>query len=332
MIQHGDDIHNYQDIRLNFSSNVFNHFDHSGLFRHLSEQMPRIMSYPEPTPTSLEAKLADTLGIRPEEVMVTNGATEAIYLIAQTFREAKSHIMQPTFGEYAEACCMAMHSITSMDDAGIVWLCNPNNPTGKVRPHSEVVEMIGKTPSKTFVIDQSYDCFTTLPTLSAQEAVAMSNVLLLHSMTKEYAIPGLRLGYVIGNARLLDRIRKMRMPWSVNVLAIEAGKYLTDHHEDYHFDLNALFKERQRVGNELKARGIDVYESDTHILLCRLNEGCAAELKERLATGHGILIRDASNFAGLTPQHFRIAVQEAAENNELIRAIDELQSHNGLDT
>lgn len=332
MIQHGDDIHNYENIRLNFSSNVFNHFDHSGLFRHLSEQMPRIMSYPEPTPTSLEAKLAGALGIKSEEVMVTNGATEAIYLIAQAFREAKSYIMQPTFGEYAEACCMAKHSITGMEEAEMVWLCNPNNPTGKVRPHSEVVEMIDKTPSKTFVIDQSYDCFTTLQTLSAQEAAGMSNVLLLHSMTKEYAIPGLRLGYVIGNAQLLDRIREMRMPWSVNVLAIEAGKYLTDHHEDYHFDLNALLKERQRVGNELKARGIDVYESDTHILLCQLHQFSAATLKEQLALRHGILIRDASNFEGLTPNHFRIAVQEASENNELIKAIDELQSHNGLDT
>ena len=112
------------------------------------------------------------------------------------------------------------------------------------------------------------------------------------------------------------------MPWSVNGLAGEAGLYLLAHSEDYRLPLEMLLHERKRVGEALQASGIcDVLPSDTHILLCRLRSGNAAELKERLIRQHGILIRDASNFEGLDSRYFRIAVQTPAENDELINCL-----------
>lgn len=332
MVQHGDDTYKYKDIRLNFSSNVYNHFDHRALFAHLSERMACVMSYPEPASQTLEAEIAAQLGVDAAEVMVTNGATEAIYMIAQAFSGARSVIPQPTFAEYAEACRMAGHTVYETSgvpegDNGelLHWLCNPCNPTGQVMEMEGVMRMIDERTDVTFVMDHSYASFTNKPLITVHEAVRKSNVLMLHSMTKKYAIPGLRLGYITANATLLERLRRMRMPWSVNALALEAGRYLIRHDADYAINLPEMLSERRRVAEIIQQMGtIDVLPSDTHILLCRLHEGTAAELKERLACDFGILIRDASNFSGLSPQHFRIAVQTKPENDELIRCLREI--------
>lgn len=323
---HGDDLHHYSDIRVNFSSNVVNCFRHDGLFQHLAQRMPDVLSYPEPTPQTLECAIAQRLGLQSQQVSATNGATEAIYLIAQAWRGSRSAIVAPTFSEYADACRMHGHEVTYItslqdipQDAQLVWLCNPNNPTGTVTPCDTLRQTILRHPHILFVVDASYAAFTLQPLITPAEAAAMPNVLMLHSMTKEYAVPGLRIGYVTACSALLQRICACRMPWSVNQVAISAAHYLLEHSEEFLLDIPALMQERERVRERLNALGtLDVSPSDTHILLCRLHEGTAAQLKERLASEHGILIRDASNFVGLTPAHFRIAVQSPRENDMLL--------------
>lgn len=332
MIQgHGDDIYKYKGIRANFSSNVYNHFCHEGLFCYLSEKLDNVVSYPEPTPAHLEGALAQLLGLQPEEVCITNGATEAIYLIAQTFRRSRSTILMPTFSEYQDACCIHEHQITRIyslehisPQAQLMWLCNPNNPTGTVFDKELLVQTIEQHLQTLFVLDVSYAPFTEEPLLNVQEACSFPNVLMLHSMTKEYAIPGLRLGYITAHKNLLEKIRLHRMPWSVNQLAIDAGFYLLAHPDEFQLPLHELMLERQRVAQQLTALGcIEVWPSQTHILLCKLRMGKSVALKEYLAKEHGLLIRDASNFEGLDDSFFRIAVQEKNENDTLIHAIEE---------
>ena len=148
-------------------------------------------------------------------------------------------------------------------------------------------------------------------------------MLLLNSMTKDFGIPGLRLGFVTASRRLISLLRSHRMPWSVNSLAICAGMFLLKHHEDYSIDTAALCSERERVGRLIEELGIMTYPSDSNMLLCRLPESDAATLKEFLVASHSILIRDASNFETLTPQHFRIAVQTREENDKLIKSLEE---------
>ena len=206
----------------------------------------------------------------------------------------------------------------------MLWLCNPNNPTGTVVEKEYLATLISHNPQVCFVIDQSYEFFTLRPLFSAAEAAEFPNVLLLHSMTKRYAVPGLRLGYVIGAPHLLHRLRTNRMPWSVNALAVEAGHYLLQHPEEYRMDIQALLAERKRVTDALEALGgVEVLPTDTHYFLARLQQGTAAQLKEFLATRHGLLIRDASNFEGLDARYFRIAIQTEEENNLLIEGIHE---------
>lgn len=273
-------------------------------------------------------------------VCVTNGATEAIYLIAQTFRGTNTAILQPTFSEYADACRMHGHRVSSLyqlpkeqdgyrlpDDVRMLWLCNPNNPTGTVADKEYMRGLIEHNPQVCFIIDQSYEFFTLCPLFSPAEAAEYPNVLLLHSMTKRYAIPGLRLGYVTGSSGLLERLRTNRMPWSVNRLAIEAGLFLLENDVPEPLDVAAYLQETARLGKALKAvGGLDVWDTQTHFMLVQLRMGKASALKEYLAGEHGILIRDASNFAGLDERFFRIATQTPEENDRLVAAIEEFMA------
>ena len=328
---HGDDTYIYKEIDINFSSNVYNHFDHEGLFCYLADSLDKVVSYPEPTPVSLEAELAMMLGLGKDEVCVTNGATEAIYLIAQTFRRSKTAILMPTFSEYADACRIHEHTLCSIyaldqipERAQMVWLCNPNNPTGSVIDKDELMKCFKAHEDVIFVLDASYAPFTLKPQITPKEAAELPNVIMLHSMTKEYAVPGLRIGYITASKALLQNIRLQRMPWSVNQVAIDAGHYLLAHEDEYRLDVDTLVAERERVAEKLQKLGcIETWPSDTHILLCKLRMGKASSLKDFLATQRGMLIRDASNFEGLDSSFFRIAVQEKEENDELIDAIGE---------
>lgn len=380
---HGDDSYKYKHpITVDFSSNIYHGLDLSGLRAHLCQCINDassgkagdvLSSYPEPEPYTLETELAAQLHLHPGNVCVTNGATEAIYLIAQTFAGTCSAILQPTFSEYADACRMNGHQVNSIysfpvspfsnktekregdvlpDEVRMLWLCNPNNPTGRVYERQFLLDCILAYPHVCFVIDQSYEDFTLCPVLTAEEAAAYPNVLLLHSMTKRYAIPGLRLGYITGNKDLLNRLRTHRMPWSVNGLAIAAGLYLcgntpksiglsvassdtitTDENETIKsnvevdtdllkLNIDVLLQETARLHHSLQQLGgLDVWDTDTHIILLRLRYGKASALKDYLVEQHGILIRDASNFEGLDEHFFRIATQSPENNDCLVRAI-----------
>ena len=329
---HGDDLYKYgKKIVSNFSSNVYNRIDHSGLYQRLNERLSTICSYPEPMPYSLESEIARRYSLTPRQVCVTNGETEAIYLIAQVFQGRISAVLGPTFSEYADACRVHRHKVKpfySLDalpeDAELVWICNPNNPTGEVRNKEDLKALVDSHPDKLFIFDQSYEYFTLKSLLGIKEAASFPNVILLHSMTKQYAIPGLRVGYFTASEGLTDDVRCRRMPWSVNSLAIEAAKYLLEEGDGISADIPQLLAERERLTNLLLATGmLEIWPTDTHYMLIKLRMGKAAALKDFLAVNHGILIRDASNFEGLDERFFRIATQTPEENDKLVKAISE---------
>ena len=314
MIQgHGDDAYHYPDIRSDFSSNICAHGSHHALMAHLAT-LPEILDhYPEPEAWSLEAMIARREDIDPACVIVTSGATEAIYLVAQTFRY-HAVIRNPTFSEYADACRMFPEE---EGEKGIVWLCNPNNPTGEVYDQLYIDHL--SASFDLVVLDQSYANYTASHVMSSRWACRYGNLIQLHSMTKDYGVPGLRLGYITAPAPLTAQLRRHLRPWAVSSIAIEAGKYLLQHDELIcRPDLAEVQRLRQRL---CEIEGLEVMPTATNFMLCRLRQGTAAALKEHLALEHGILIRDASNFEGLTPAHFRVAAQTPTENDALVNAI-----------
>ncbi len=326
---HGDDTYRYGGrIRYNFSTNIAPPADgHSGLRDYLMSRPDIFTSYPEPDAATVERELSETVATAPAEILVTGGATEAIYLIAQAFAGSESVIIVPTFTEYADACRLHGHIVRycrSLADvppsAGIVWLCNPNNPTGRVYPFDELMEFIALHREMIFVVDGAYSDYTWNRVPREPDAVSAPNMFLLGSFTKRYAIPGLRLGYAAGCRTLIERVRYCRMPWSVNSVAIAAAHYLLRHPRA---DYRPYHSEALRLAERLVQLPIDVMPTDCNFMLCRLHDGTAAQLKSWLVEHHGILIRDASNFVGLTAGHFRIAAQTPEINNRLINALEE---------
>lgn len=327
---HGDDLYRYSDkVKYNFSTNIVSDMDHGELVAYLSSVMSQIGSYPEPAPFSLEKKIAEKVGISPENVVVTNGATDAMYRIAHIYSGGISAIYKPSFREYQDACRVYDHEIRffsnmmSVPEADCIWLCNPNNPTGEITGKSRLLQLASSRKESCIVIDQAYADYATLPVLSPKEAVAAGNIILLSSLTKRFAIPGLRIGYVVTSAELASKLRNVGMPWAVNTLAIEAGKYLLNHAEDYAIDALTLNCEALRISEKFRDMDIECLRTDCNFILCRLPEGTAADLKEYLIKNHGILIRDASNFEGLDERYFRVAAQTAMQNNLLIDAVRE---------
>ncbi|MBO7129728.1 MAG: aminotransferase class I/II-fold pyridoxal phosphate-dependent enzyme [Prevotella sp.] len=328
---HGDDTYRYGDqIKINFSSNIYQRADLSELKQYLATRLDAIGNYPEPEPRALEALIAEKLEISPDMVMVTNGANEAIYLIAQLYRHWASVIPQPTYNEYADACRMFGHTISYdrndelniLPEDRIYWLCNPDNPTGNVLLKSLITHIIRKHPRYLHVIDQSYANYTLQPMLQPKELLDCYNVMIIQSLSKKYCVPGLRLGYLTASPIIIERLRDIRQPWTVNALAIEAGKWLVEHDPRVLPDLNEYLEEAQRLKQALaEIEGLMVMDTQTHYMLVNIDWATSLELKNWLIENHGILIRDASNFHSLDDHCFRVAAQTPEENDALISAI-----------
>ena len=361
---HGDDIYKYDSVRMNFSSNIYGHADLSALKEHLKAHIDSIGSYPEPQPYTLQNVLAAAHDVSPECVLVTNGATDAIYLIAQAFRNGvwredmppRYFVRTPTFSEYEDAMRSFSYReapsnlpplgeasdllekelvvgvetsspCSESDSEVLAWMCNPNNPTGEVIPQKEIDAMC-QQKGTLLVIDQSYEDYTQSQLLTAQEAVKRGNVILIHSMTKTYAIPGLRIGYVMAAPEIIRRISDCQHPWSVNALAIEAALFLLKEQMHVIPDLNVYLDETEQLRLQLnQIDGITAFPTKTNFFLCETHVGTAAQLKAYLVEKHGILIRDASNFKGLSERHFRVATQSPAENRALVKGIEDYISN-----
>lgn len=281
---------------------------------YLATRPELIGHYPEPEAWSLESIIAEREGLEPENVIVTNGATEAIYLIAQAF-PLHAEIPHPTFSEYEDACKMFPRLDT---EHNMLWICNPNNPTGDVYNQSVIDRML--VNYDLLVVDQSYENYTDHFVMNARWAAQLPNLIQIHSLTKTFAVPGLRLGYITAHASLTQHLRRFLRPWSVSALSIEAGKFLMQH-DDLRCkpDLN----EAQRLRDQLQQiDSILTQETHTNFMLCQFESNhTAADLKDYLACEHHLLIRNASNFRGLTQRHFRVAAQTPAENDALVAAI-----------
>lgn len=329
---HGDDLFRFNGkVQINFSTNIPQNVNHDKLLEHLHECGAIFRNYPEPEPKSVEQHLASIYDLPQENIIVTNGATEAIYLLAHLFAGKRSAIVVPTFREYQDAACVFAHTISYLNsmneiegsNADVVWLCNPNNPTGQIFDRDELLAIIDRCKDKVFIIDQAYALYSVKTVLSVEDVMKRNNVVVLYSLTKQFMIPGLRIGYAIGPIGLFNVLRRLRMPWSINSLAIEAAHFLLNNNDGIHIDRQTLHEEALRLSVALREIGIDVIPTDCNFLLARLPHKTASDLKDWMVENYGILIRDASNFEGLTPSHFRIAAQSHAENDVFIKAVKE---------
>ncbi|WP_372751058.1 histidinol-phosphate transaminase [Labilibaculum sp.] len=332
---HGDDGYQYEhSIVANFSTNVWFGGKSEDLKHYLFENWDKIQSYPEASAESLVNALSKDLGVNPDQIIATNGATEAFYLIAQCFYKSKSSIVTPTFSEYEDACKVNNHELFFINwselngktifEEGLVWICNPNNPTGSILSLEELDEMIKLNSKSTFIVDEAYIDFTDKIDSCINLLKEHQNLILVKSLTKNFSIPGLRLGYLITNRAMVQNIKFYKAPWTVNSLAIEAGKYLLAHKNNFlppiSFYKSATKKLTEKI-NEIS--GFKIHPSKTSFFLVELEKSTAFELKKHLIYNFGILIRDAANFRGLNSSFFRVATQSEEKNQLLIEALSQ---------
>jgi len=297
-----------------------------------------IENYPDSEATELRQSLAKKLNISPDNLLIGSGSTELIRLVALAYFGAEDSVLipQPTYGEYEVACHLvsakvlkqpmpkeANFQLNTAETADLIrkhqpkgiFLCNPNNPTGQYLSKEEVKEILSITKDSLVILDEAYIAFTENAWTSL-DLVSWGNLVILRSMTKDYALAGLRLGYAISAEPIISVLKRVRPPWNVSSVAQKAG-VLALNADDYLETCGVMIQEaKEFLLKELTCLGLSPLPSQTNFFLVKVDN--AAEFRQALLK-RGILVRDCASF-GL-PDYIRLAPRTIAECQRLITAI-----------
>ena len=302
----------------------------------ISAEVSSLVHYPDPDCTELVGAFAERFGVAADEVMMGNGETELLHLLPRVLGKGRAVIPVPSYSDYAAACELAglnLEPLPLREERGfapacteieaalrgdeIVILGRPNNPTGTLIPAEDLRDLAARHPATAFAVDEAFADFTDQESLLAGERPA--NLIVLRSLTKFYAIPGLRLGAAVAERETIRRLRALAPPWSVNTLAQAVGAAALRDVEYADATRRFVTARRGELTAEIGAiPGLAVYPGTANFLLVRLDRGAigAPELARRLLAD-GIAIRVCDNFAGLDGRFFRVAVRTAEENGRL---------------
>lgn len=339
--QHGGDIYT-TSCRIDFSANLNPLGMPERVAQAACEGVRRSVNYPDVRCSELRRALSEKEQAAMGQIICGNGAAELIFLLAAAEKPQRALLVSPGFAEYGQAleaygcdiCYYDLHEENSFSvgedyityltsDLDIIFLCNPNNPTGMQMPRALLERIIGVCRERgiRMVLDVCFLDFLEHPQESDFNAVLQENpqLFLLKAFTKTYAMAGLRLGYgLCADEALLARMEQLRQPWSVSVPAQMAGVAALQE-TDYVSEARELVqKERRWLCEKLTELGFTVYDSRANFLFFKGAKGLAEKCRAQ-----GILIRDCANYRGLCGGYYRIAVRTHAENEELIRAIEE---------
>ena len=309
--------------------------------------LEQAVHYPDSNATELRQALALHHGLTPEQFCIGNGSTELIYLLPRLLEGGRKRalLIVPTFSEYGNALRQAGWEVAqfalSIDDGfsiplgalaervregyDLLVLCNPGNPTGRLYRRDEVAAVadLCRTQGVFLVLDEAFMDFCEEES-AKHSGAARESVLILRSMTKFWALPGLRLGYAMASAPVVARLAAIRPPWSVNHLAQAAGQAaLADH--DYQLrTLSGTASARAAMAAGLASLpGVQVFPAAANYLLVRLPGHLTAPALQSRLLGRRILVRDCSSFQGLGERFVRLAVRGNGENALLLAAMEQ---------
>lgn len=314
------------------------------LTKPLAAALKNIGNYPDNRYPGFKKAAAGYLHVEPGNIVPGNGSSELIRLFAEAVIEPGDRVIIPfpTFSEYEFQCKLFGATIDHVDYSDIlnvkpdgakaVFLCNPNNPTGRLISREKVLELAEKcAATETFLfVDEAFIELSDPKESIAEFASSNEYVIVLRSLTKTYAVPGLRIGFAVASSDLTCILNNIRIPWSLNSAALEVGENLLQGHKGYiKRTLDLIGKERQWLSSSLSAiRGLRPYPSDTNFILVDIRDFFigSSELTEMMLM-QGIIIRDCASF-GLK-DHVRIAVRKRHENRKLIKALSKVISEWG---
>ncbi len=300
--------------------------------------------YPDSEAAELKKSLAKKLNIAPDNLLIGSGSTELIRLVAVAYFSAEDSVLIPqlTYGEYEVACHLVgaqvlkqpmpketnfqlniaetVDLIRKHQPRGI-FLCNPNNPTGQYLSKEEVKQILSITKDSLVILDEAYIAFTE-GAWTSSDLISGGNLVILRSMTKDYALAGLRLGYAISAEPIISVLKRVSPPWNVNCIAQKAGIIALN--DDAYLEACGLKiqEAKEFLITELTYLGLSPLPSQTNFFLVKV--GNAARFRQALLK-RGFLVRDCASF-GL-PDYIRLAPRTLSECQRLIVAIKEAYRH-----
>lgn len=331
-----------EDNIIDFSANINPLGLPRGIEKTIKDNIKNILHYPDPENTELKMALSKYLNLSNKNIIVGNGSTELIYLTVYALMPKRALIVSPSFSEYEKALLSIdakikhlrlkekdefnipiKEIIERLDEIELIFLCNPNNPTGKVISRDDMVYLLKKLRGKgiTLILDEAFIDMVEENSLIAL-APKNNNLLILRSLTKFFGLPGLRLGYGVGTKGLIKILENFRQPWSVNIFAQAIGAKLIQDEEFKRTSKEVLLKEKEFLYQGLcKIEEIVPYCSYANFILVKILTSLSSERLQRRLLKKGILIRDCSNFRGLNNKFIRIAVRSRRENSKLINEL-----------
>ncbi len=307
-----------------------------------------ITRYPDRFSLDLRDKLAQVHDIPPETILAGNGTADIMWLIGLVLlQQRRVAILGPTFGEYANVAAMMGATVLPVSLPGwtqrgqkytqtdtplgvafdatcqalidaqpdVVFLCNPNNPTGQAFSHTEMARFLEAAPDALWIIDEAYADFTDEPTTSIHQ-LGQTKHLILRSMTKDFALGGLRIGYAVGPAQTIAALQTSQPPWNVNILAQIGALACLDELAWRRQTLAQLRQDCTTLQEQLRAAGFAPLPTQLNFFLTPVND--AGKVRQALLSQR-LVVRDCTSF-GL-PNHIRIAARRADENERLVAAL-----------
>ncbi len=298
--------------------------------------------YPDPNHLTMKKTLSSVYGLPKDHFLITNGANEAIYLVASYCSKKQVGIIVPTYPEYEKALEAYGASVVPIpssdfgealirDDHGlwevlgqldILFLCNPNNPTGTYYDEEQLsmLKALMKTCDLTVVLDESYIDFVLTKTVEAYKKPLwdMEQTIILRSLTKNFQLAGIRIAYAMSSPFWIRQLSRRQPTWSVNTLAMDlAHQLLTDH--SFLKEMHGYYvEETKRFRESLEQIGIPVMASDVHFFLIQTEDDM--RLIQWLLT-KGIAVRHTRNHKGLDGRYIRVATKTVKENDYFIRTM-----------
>lgn len=336
---HGGDIYAHA-VRLDFSANLNPFGMPHGVKKALEEALRHSSAYPDPYCRKLKESIAAFEGTEASAVLCGNGAAELIYSFCYALDgEKPALVIEPTFCEYRSALSAAKvpaqtYSLRKEDDFRLtneilkldfsaysaVFLCSPNNPTGYT-VDKEILTAIAASGVRV-LLDVSFLELT--PTALCYDIPALlrdfPNVCVLRSMTKTFAMAGVRLGYALcADSAFLEAMAQKAPCWNVSTLAQSAGVAALGEQTWRRKSVADIQKEKEALFSSLQSLGLKVFPGEANFLLFYHEQPLARKLAER-----GILVRDCANYPGLGEGYVRIAVRTSEENRQLLAALKAL--------
>ena len=329
---------------LDFSANVSPLGLPEGVAKAITAALPTADRYPDPLCRELRAKLALHEGVPADHILCGNGAADLIFRLVWAKKPRRALVTAPTFAEYAAAletvgCTVERFILQAADDftvpeaflsaiddrVDLVFLCQPNNPTGQLTPPDFVARILQRCTAcgALLVLDECFlDFLPDHAQLTAKPLLDSGDLLILKAFTKLYGMAGVRLGYALSaDTALLDAMQHTGQPWAVSSLAQAAGLAALDE-TAYVEQVRALIAaQRPLLASGLRALGLRVLDGRANYLLFQGPETLGETLRQK-----GVVLRSCANYPGLDGSWYRTAVRTAAENEQLLQTLSEVFS------